>query len=148
MSTKIKVALIDAKLNLGQVSSSQNKHRLFFLKINCDLLNKGKPGTEHGPKHLKTSYLYDNLNNLRNESTFLNLSYHWSKFHFINSLLDCEVINDDNDTVEDIVVGPDEEIKYYNNKNIHSIGKTNLKVKYKSPTSIILTKDLRILNLI
>lgn len=78
----VKVALIDAKLKSGQ----------------------GKPGTEHGPTHLKTEYLYENLKNLN-----------------------CEVINDAevNDLIDDT-----EEIEYFNNKNIHCVGKTNLMLSH------------------
>ncbi len=60
---KIKVALIDARLNSGQVNMilpnrSNNTSHIILIIL------KGKDGTQLGPKYLKTSYLIDNLKNL------------------------------------------------------------------------------------
>lgn len=82
MKPSYKVALIDARLNCGQ----------------------GKAGTELGPKHLKTPYLYDNLKNLN-----------------------CVIIDD---AEVDDCIDHAEEIEYFNNKNIHTVGKTNLMLSH------------------
>ncbi len=77
-----------------------------------------------GPKHLKTPYLYDNLRNLSKRV----LHFIWTNsFIFLKSISsqDCEVIND---AEVDDCIDHAEEIEYFNNKNIHTVGKTNLMV--------------------
>jgi hypothetical protein len=124
---KIKIALIDARLNSGQVNLLQ----LVFFRLcikynliyNIIILLKGKDGTQMGPKHLKTPYLYDNLRNLSKK----HFIYMDKCINFLKSISsqDCEVIND---AEVDDCIDHAEEIEYFNNKNIHTVGKTNLMV--------------------
>lgn len=89
--------------NCNKMESEQNKKKkiaLISAKMN---FGQGKRGTELGPNNIKQDFLFNNLENL-----------------------DYEVF--DHAMIEDIIV--DQEIKYFKNRNIYSLGQTNQKLSF------------------